>query len=229
MGLLEGKEDDAYPEKEYAKDIHGVLSRGGFVVPCDDSIKTIAVVTYATSNEHRLSCFRRWIIKKRLAAKDPIAVIRSAAKDISGCHAFMSGAFYDSFRERVVGRSTPSFFTSPTTDAIIDSTDQIMSHLIGGASGSGKTMSLVGFGQKGREKEKERGHVFPVLFQSRDFETLLIRADDPAGGLNKDMAILERDDRNAKFLGALVALVEKIIPSPALAALRRPPPRQPRR
>ena len=222
-GLLDGNNGGAcsrdYTTRDYANDIRNVLSREGFLLPPDAEIRCYAKMTLSVRGDKgaRTNVFRDWVGAIPLA-KGPIAVIRNAAEKISGCHVFMSEAFSNSFERRTVGNSTPYYIASPTTDKIIGSKDEIMSHLIGGASGSGKTMSLVGFG-----KPSVTRCVFPVLFQPQDFgKMLLIQAEDSDSGLSKDMAILERKERNDKFLGALVALVESIIPAPALSALRRP-------
>ena len=208
-----------YSEEDYVAKTRELLTRKGFVVPTDSKIR--GDIGWFRCHQGDLSSrLTHWIREMPLAASDPIAVIRSVATDVSCCHVFMSYSFSNSFGQRIVGGYDPSYLPSPTTEAIINNAEEgvAAAHLIVGASGSGKTMSLVGFGETKRQRA-----VFPVLFQPRDFgEMLLDRREGADGGLTNDMADLEPNARNARFLGALVRLAEGIIPGPALAALRRP-------
>ena len=217
VALLDGKNLDVYSFEEYASDIRKVLHRGELVAPSDVDITNFAEWGLIDGRASRSIKFSSWVGTMPLAKKNPIAVIRNAAKKVSGCYVFMSGAFGSSFFSRVVG-TVPQYLPSPTTDAIIANGNEVTSHLIGGASGSGKTMSLVGFGNP-----RDQQIVFPVLFHPRDFdETLLVRMEGPDGRLSKDMEYLEPTERNAKFLGALVALVERVLPGRVLSVLRNP-------
>ena len=141
-----------YSEEDYVAKTRELLTRKGFVVPTDSKIR--GDIGWFRCHQGDLSSrLTHWIREMPLAASDPIAVIRSVATDVSCCHVFMSYSFSNSFGQRIVGGYDPSYLPSPTTEAIINNAEEgvAAAHLIVGASGSGKTMSLVGFGrQRGR-------------------------------------------------------------------------------
>lgn len=172
----------------------------------------VGVARYADTENERLGFATTVLAPMSFRGTMPLEIIDENARLLFGRRVFGSESFFQKFNMRAA-HNMPIVVESPAM-AEMTSHSSNATFLIGGASGAGKTMALLGVASTER-------HIYPVLLQYGDFEDVT-ENDRNFAQLMQDWRPddKKKELRNAFVLRVLARLVRVAVTEKVLQAMR---------